>query len=72
MGWILGSEESERSGTAMVPSGRCHAVDPDEGTTACGRPVRSLHLWAELPWVRAAMLGVARCESCVRATGETR
>lgn len=68
MGWVLGSEDYDGSGPRAVPAGTCHAVDLDDGITACGRPVRSLRLWSEVPWRRAGMLGLDRCRICDNAT----
>ncbi len=69
MGWTLGSESREQSGTNAVPGGVGHAVDLDAGITACGRPVRSLEVWPDLPWQRVGMLGLIRCIGCVAEAG---
>lgn len=65
MRWTLGAENQERTGTGAGPSGVVHAVDPTAGQTACGRPVRSLQLWADLPWRRVGMLGLDCCPVCL-------
>ena len=64
MAWVLGSESRETSGSNARPAGTGHAVDPDAGLTACGRPVRSLHLWPEVPWARVRMIGLPTCPTC--------
>jgi hypothetical protein len=64
MAWSLGSESRETSGTNTVPAGTGHAVDPADGRTACGRPLRSLHLWPDIPWRRVGMIGLAQCPVC--------
>jgi hypothetical protein len=66
MVWVLGSEGREESGTSALPAGTAHAVDPDAGQTGCGRPVRSLHLWPDVPWRRVRMVGIATCPVCDR------
>lgn len=68
--WITGSEgDSIQSGSATEGrAGCCHAVDPDDGAAACGTIIRSLRLWAEVPWVRARMAGGELCPDCVAAT----
>jgi hypothetical protein len=68
MAWITGSEgDSIHSGSASAtgPSGRCHAVDPDSGVTACGTATRSLQVWDEVPFIRARMAGGELCATCV-------
>ena len=64
----MGSEDFARRGPDAVPWGRCHSVDLQEGMTLCGRPVRSLRLWREIPWKRARMVGVDVCERCADLT----
>lgn len=66
---MLASEEYARRGSDAVPWGLCHAVSLEDGTTACGRPARSLRVWREFPWERAGMLGVERCEVCAKSEG---
>ncbi len=66
MGWTLGSESRERADTDPMPAGTGHAVDGDARETACGRPVRSLHLWPDVPWRRVRMLGLSTCPACDR------
>lgn len=68
MGWVLASEGVDGSGAKAVPAGCGHAVDLEAGTTACGRPVRSLRLWKDIPWRRAGMLGLDRCPVCDHET----
>ena len=64
MGWTLGSESREESGTNALPAGLAHAVEPSEQLTACGRPFRSLQVWPDIPWCRVGMLGLPRCPIC--------
>ena len=64
MGWIVGSESFDQTVSDAVPAGTCHAVDREDGITGCGRPVRSLRLWPEVPWRRVGMLGLDRCPPC--------
>lgn len=66
MTWITGSEGDHLySGSATGPTGCCHAVDPDDGATACGAIIRSLVLWVEVPFSRARMAGGELCPVCV-------
>lgn len=64
MAWTLGSESRETTGTGAQPAGTGHAVDPENALTACGRPIRSLHLWPDIPWRRVRMLGLPTCPAC--------
>jgi hypothetical protein len=71
MAWITGSEgDSIHTGSSRVtgPAGRCHAVDPDNGSTACGTATRSLQVWAEVPFQRARMAGGELCPTCMSIT----
>jgi hypothetical protein len=68
--WKLGTESRAASGAGDVPSGTAHAVDPDQGRTACGRPIRSLHVWPDIPWRRVGMLGLTRCVGCLAEAEE--
>lgn len=66
--WIVGSEDFAQVGPDIAPAGICHAVDLEDGTTACARPARGLRVWSEIPWQRAVMAGLARCGDCSVAT----
>jgi hypothetical protein len=68
MSWITGSEGELYVGSASDPSGCCHAVDSDNGSTACGAGSASLRLWAEVPFIRARMAGGEVCPTCVALT----
>jgi hypothetical protein len=71
MAWITGSEgDSVHTGSSRTtgPAGCCHAVDPDNGSTACGTATRSLQVWAEVPFQRARMAGGELCPTCVAVT----
>jgi hypothetical protein len=73
MAWITGSEgDSIHSGSSATtgPSGCCHAVDPEDGATACGAIIRSLALWDQVPWQRARMAGGELCPACMQVTEE--
>jgi hypothetical protein len=69
MAWAVGSEGREVTGSGALPTGLGHAVEPDAGLTACGRPIRSLHLWPDVPWVRVRMLGIEPCPACAAEAG---
>ena len=72
MAWKLGSEGRDDSGAGALPSGTAHAVDPERRLTACGRPIRSLHVWDDLPWQRVGMLGLIRCIGCLAEAADER
>ncbi len=73
MAWITGSEgDSVHTGSSREtgPSGCCHAVDADDGATACGTIIRSLKVWLDVPWIRARMAGGELCAVCTAVTEE--
>ncbi len=68
MPWITGSEGDHPYTGSAGSDGCCHAVDPDDGHTACGTIIRSLRLWIEVPFSRARMAGGELCPTCVAIT----
>jgi len=71
MAWITGSEgDSVHTGSSREtgPSGCCHAVDAEDGATACGTIIRSLKVWLDVPWIRARMAGGELCPICTAVT----
>jgi hypothetical protein len=70
MAWITASDGDLYVGSASAPTGYCHAVDPNNGSTACGAGTSTLQLFFEVPFSRARMAGGEVCPSCVARTEE--
>ena len=69
MAWVPAfegtSDAVSSSPACAVPGGVAHALDPDTGTVACGRPADGLVVDADLSWPLAGLAAVDVCPYCV-------